>query len=250
MVNSPKSPSTYALEICVETYRSAQLAWEGGAQRIEVCASLEVGGVTPSFGLVKKIKEELPIETHVLIRPRAGDFIYTSVEWDIIRYDIAQFKTLGVDGVVIGGLTPRNQLDLEPLLETMDEAKGLQVTFHRAFDLVENPLLALEQLKKNGFHRLLTSGQSKDVYQGKDCIKALVIQAEKEIEIMPGGGVTLEGAASLLRTTGATSIHTTARWGQNPTVKLPLGMGATPIETSIKNVRSLADILKSLSLSS
>lgn len=240
--------SPYTLEICVETLQSAVNAWKGGAHRVELCQHLQVGGLTSSYGLIQAVRQAIPIEIHVLIRPRAGDFVYSAEEWELIRADIRVCKQLGVEGVVIGGLLADQSIDMPQMEACMREAQGMHVTFHRAFDLVREPLMALEQLKQLGIQRLLTSGQASDVYQGRACLKALVIQAGEAIAIMPGGGVTLKTLPDLLTYTGAKTIHTSARWGIAPPEPLPLGMGVNPTENSIKNVRTLADILMTLNL--
>lgn len=238
----------YTLEICVETLPSAVNAWKGGADRIELCQQLQVGGLTPSYGMIKAVRQAIPIEIHVLIRPRAGDFVYSAEEWEIIREDIRICKQLGVEGVVFGGLWADQRIDVPQVQACIREAQGMHLTFHRAFDLVPEPILALEQLKQLGIQRLLTSGQAADVYQGRACLKALVIQAGEAIAIMPGGGVEPKTLTELLTYTGAKTIHTSARWGIDAQNPMPLGMGTNPTENSIKNVRTLADILMTLNL--
>ena len=240
-VNAP-----YCLEICVESLLSAQNAALGGATRIELCQHLEVGGLTPSNGLLYEVSRRLSIPVHALIRPRAGNFVYTDKELTVMEQDLAFCKKLGINGVVLGFLTDERRIDQVLLKEMVQLSLPMEVTFHRAFDLTLDPFESFEVLKTCGVVRLLTSGQANRAIDGKELIKELVVRSEGKIEVMPGAGVHLNEAKTLLQYTGAKAIHSSARWSEAETEALPYGFGQNPKETSIKNVRTLADILKSL----
>ena len=199
------------LEICTGSYNSIWAAVQGGADRVELCSGLDEGGLTPSSGLLKAACQIPHIAKHVLIRPRGGDFLYTKNEKAIILDDIYHAKELGVDGVVVGSLTADGNIDLPFLKECMLAAQGLHVTFHRAFDLCKNPFTALEDIKNAGCDRILTSGQASTAEQGIELLRQLVLSAGHEVIIMPGCGVSPSNAAKILKETGATEIHASAR---------------------------------------
>ncbi len=201
------------LEVCVETIESVKAARCGGAQRIELCAVLSEGGVTPSAGLIEAARRLGPEKMHVLVRARGGDFVYTDDEVDCMVRDIEMCRELGVDGVVVGALTPQGDIDVEACRRMVEAARGMQVTFHRAFDRCNRPLEALEQIIELGCTRLLTSGQQESALQGTGLIRQLVEQAAGRIIIMPGAGVDENKAAGILAATGATEIHGSIRTG-------------------------------------
>lgn len=201
------------LEVCVETIESVKAARCGGAQRIELCAALSEGGVTPSHGMIEAARRLGPEKMHVLIRARGGDFVYSNDEVDCMVRDIEMCRALGADGVVLGALTPQGEIDLDACRRMVQAARGMQVTFHRAFDLCNRPLEALEQIIGLGCSRLLTSGQQESAEQGIGLIKQLVDQAARRIIIMPGAGVNENNAARILAATGATEIHGSVRTG-------------------------------------
>lgn len=197
----------YKLEVCVDNLQSAVNALAGGAHRIELCAALSEGGVTPSYGLIEAAKHVGLPKVHVLIRPRGGNFVYSDAEIDCMLHDIKKCKKCGVDGVVIGALTREGDIDLKVCQQLIDAAQGMSITFHRAFDRCNNPYLALEQIISMGCSRLLTSGQAHTALQGAQTIKELVDLSHDRIIVMPGAGVNRDNAASILSTTGATEIH-------------------------------------------
>lgn len=199
------------LEVCCGDLRAAQEAYRGGAQRIELCSALSLDGLTPSAGLMAEARKLEGLRLHVLIRPREGNFVYSAEEFELMRRDIAIARDLGADGVVIGALTPDGDIDVDPLQKLMAEAKGLQVTFHRAFDYCRNPQKALEQIIALGCTRLLTSGQQPSAEAGIPLIQALVTQAAGRILIMPGAGVNERNARHILDATGAVEIHSSCR---------------------------------------
>lgn len=199
------------LEICAGSVESAIAARDGGAQRIELCAALEIGGITPSAGIIAEARKVEGISLNVIIRPRGGDFLYNSYEAESMIYDIQLCKKLGADGVVIGALTADGDIDTSLCRRLIAAADGMSVTFHRAFDMCRNPQQALEELIALGCDRVLTSGQATTAEAGIRLLKELVEQAAGRIIIMPGCGVNSGDAAMILQETGATEIHASAR---------------------------------------
>ena len=165
------------IEVCAATVQSALTAQLAGAHRVELCSSLELGGITPSASTIEKTREILDIEVYVLIRPRPGDFLYSSLELDVIKRDILfckNVKTINgkkIDGVVLGILQKDGQVDVERTKELVDLAAPMKVTFHRAFDRAVDPFLSLEQVIETGASRILTSGQFSDAFKGKLLLK-------------------------------------------------------------------------------
>ena len=175
------------LEVCCGDLQSVRAAIEGGAHRVELCEALELDGLTPSEAMMESaIGMGIPVQ--VLIRVREGDFVYSKDEICKMRNDIRLARKLGAAGVVIGALMPDGSIDEEAIRCMMDEAEGLSVTFHRAFDVCREPEEALEKIISIGCHRLLTSGQATTAEQGIPMLKKLVEQADGRIIIMPGAG--------------------------------------------------------------
>lgn len=199
------------LEICAGSVESAIAARDGGAQRIELCAALEVGGVTPSAGLITEARKVEGLTLNVIIRPRGGDFLYNGYEATCMEQDIRMCKGLGVNGVVIGALTAEGDIDTALCKRLILAADGMSVTFHRAFDMCRDPRKALEELIAIGCDRVLTSGQAATALAGAPLLKELVGQAAGRIIIMPGSGVNSGNAAAILQATGANEIHASAR---------------------------------------
>lgn len=195
------------LEVCVDSVESAIAAAEGGADRLELCANLLIGGTTPSVALFNEIRKVTDIPIRALIRPRFGDFCYTDYEFSIIREEVKTFKALGADGVVIGILTPDGSLDMQRMKVLMEEAKGIPVTLHRAFDVCANPYEALEQAKELGIDTILTSGQKNNCIEGKELLKELVGLAGEDINILIGSGVNAEVISELASYTKANHFH-------------------------------------------
>ena len=200
------------LEVCCADLQSVRAAKEGGAHRIELCQALEVDGLTPSEAMMESaIGMGIPVQ--VLIRPREGNFVYNEDEVQTMLKDIRLAKRLGANGVVIGALRPDGSIDEETVRRLVDEAEGLSITFHRAFDVCAKPLEELEQIISLGCHRLLTSGQAPTAEQGIPLLKKLVEQAAGRIIIMPGSGVNPQNAHRILAETGAHEIHGSLRRG-------------------------------------
>ena len=195
------------LECCVDSVESALAAKQGGADRLELCANLIIGGTTPDINLYHRIREQCDIRINVLIRPRFGDFCYTAEEFEIIRRDVKMFREAGADGVVIGVLTPDGKLDVARMQQLMQEAKGIHVTLHRAFDVSADPMAVLQQAKQLGIDTILTSGQKNTAMEGAPLLTELVKAADGQIDILIGSGVKASVITELAPKTGATSFH-------------------------------------------
>ncbi len=193
------------IEICTNSYESAINAEKAGADRIELCAELGVGGITPSYGLAKLVIEKLKIPVFVLLRPRSGDFVYSDTEFEVLKQDLVLMKELGCSGIVSGVLNPDFTIDIARTAVLVELAKPLPFTFHRAFDWVINPIDALHQLESIGVHRILTSGQEQNVTLGFELLKKLKNKA-KNIIVMPGGGVNSANIGELMGT-GFSEVH-------------------------------------------
>ena len=199
------------LEICANSVASCIAAQQGGAHRIELCDNLLEGGTTPSYATIALAREKVEIDLYPIIRPRGGDFLYDDLEFAIMQKDIAVCKQLGCNGVVIGLLTADGKVDVPRTQLLVEQAWPMGVTFHRAFDMTEDPLQALEDIIAAGCERILTSGQRNTAPEGIDLLKTLVKLAEGRIIIMAGSGVRANNIAMLVKETGATEFHTTAR---------------------------------------
>ena len=197
----------YILEICVDSVESALAASEGGANRLELCSNLIIGGTTPGKGLYKLVRRECDNKIHVLIRPRAGDFCYSTFDFEIIKEEVKLFRELGADGIVIGILKPDGTLDIERIKEIITLAGDMSITLSRAFDMCMDPFKALEEAKEIGINTILTSGQKDSCLQGAELINSLVERAGDDIDILIGGGVTPESIKLLYDKTGARSYH-------------------------------------------
>lgn len=197
----------YILECCVDSLESAVEAKIGGANRIELCSNLLIGGTTPDINLYQMVKERVDLKIHVLIRPRYGDFCYSDDEFEIIKRNVLQFQQAGADGMVIGILTYDGSLDLERMKQLIEIGEGMHITLHRCFDMCRDPLKVLEQAKDLGIQTILTSGQQNNCYDGKELIKELVKASNGQVEILIGGGVKPEIIRELLQATKTTSFH-------------------------------------------
>lgn len=215
------------LEICIDSVESAIAAQQGGASRVELCDNLLEGGTTPSAGAIALARKNIGIDLNVIIRPRGGDFCYTEVEFEVMKYDIEGAKRLGANGVVIGLLNPDGSVDTVRTAALVELARPLSVTFHRAFDMLRNPHEALETLVSLGIDRVLTTGQESSALEGLDLITELVRQASDRIIIMPGlsGVISERNVQKIITGSGVKEIHTTA---------------STPLESQMtyRNLRS------------
>lgn len=199
------------LEICVFNTATAIAAAEAGADRIELCENYANGGTTPSYGYLKTIREKISIPVFPMIRPRGGDYFHTADEVNIILKDILLCKELGFEGVVFGLLNQDGTIDKESTAKLVAAAYPMEVTFHRAFDRCKLPYEALETLIECGCNRVLTSGQMPKVTDGINMVKKLVEQADNRIIILPGSGLNSSNVVNIIKETGVTEVHTSAR---------------------------------------
>lgn len=196
-------------EACVGNYIEARKAEELGADRIELCDNLRDGGTTPSYGTIKLAKETLNMDISVIIRPRGGDFTYSEGEIKIMEEDIEICKKLKVQGVVFGVLIKNNEIDEEAMKRLMKKAEGLKVTFHMAFDMVDNKEEGLDTLVDLGVDRVLTKGGMGRALDNEESLKKLVEYSNNRIIILAGGGVTKDNYKKLVENTGVTQVHGT-----------------------------------------
>lgn len=237
------------LEIAANSLASALAAQAGGAGRIELCTALELGGLTPSHGEIACVREQVALPLYVLIRPRAGDFLYSAHELATMRRDIETCVALGCDGVVLGVLDANGRVDMTACRDLIAAAAGMGITFHRAFDLVADQAAALEDVIALGASRVLTSGARRSAHEGAERIRELVIQAGSRLSVMAGAGITPANIASIASRTGAMELHASAK-RQLPSAMRHrpedvLGMGEGEIRTSEDEVRALVRALRS-----
>ena len=202
------------IEACVDSYQSCVNATKGGADRLELCSHLIIGGCTPTLPVFKQVQRDCKgVKINVLIRPRFGDFLYTEDEIEAMCEDIAMFRDLGANGVVIGALTPDGDLDIEVMKRMMACAGDMDVTLHRAFDMSRDPFKTLEDAIELGCKTILTSGQQSNVVEGKDLLKEVYEKAAGRIDIMAGCGVKKWNIQEIHDHTGIVVFHTTGRKG-------------------------------------
>lgn len=198
------------LEVCAGDIASVRAAVAGAAERVELCQALAVGGLTPSIGMIRKAVEIPGIKVHVLIRPREGDFCYSDDEIAVMQTDIRAAVEAGAAGIVIGCLDSDGTVS--DVNRSLVEAAGkCSVTFHRAFDLVRDPYEALDKIISLGCDRILTSGLAPTALEGAAILSQLREKAGDRLIILAGGGVNSRNAAELVRLTGVTEVHGSAR---------------------------------------
>ena len=213
LLHLKKTNTMIRLEICANGIKSLQNSMDGCAQCVELCECLEVGGVTPSFGTLAKAIEISFIPMRVLIRPRPGNYIYDEDEVDMMKTDIMLCKKLGFEGVVIGALNDRGELDVETVKALMEAGEGMKFTFHRAIDACVKPFEAVEQLIELGVDKILTSGGKPSALEGVPMIAEMQLRYGDRIAIMPGGGINLGNVKDILNMTGAVHCHASlAHW--------------------------------------
>lgn len=214
----------FTLEICSNSVQSALNAQTAGATRVELCDNLWESGTTPSHGAIKKARELLNIQLFVLIRPRGGDFVYSDLEFDIIKENIVACKALGVDGIVSGVLNPDSTIDMERTKELVELSKPLPFTFHRAFDVTPDLFHSLQELISLKVDRVLTSGGLASAANAQEVITKLCELAAEQISIQPGGGID-ETNIHQLFSTGCTEFHLTG----HAVCKSPAPVAALPL---------------------
>lgn len=211
-----QTQQTTKLEVCVDSLASAKIAASMGAQRVELNAALELGGLTPSIGLVEQTIAALQparCQVIVMVRPRPGGFAYNADELDVMRSDIERLIDAGVDGVALGVLEIDGWVDeqangalIQPVLNA-----GKQAVFHRAFDVTPDPLAALDTLISLGLTRVLTSGQAPTAIQGSAIIREAIAHANGQIEVLPGSGITPDNVSEIIQATGCDQVHASLR---------------------------------------
>jgi copper homeostasis protein len=235
------------LEIAANSFDSALAAQQGGAQRIELCGALELSGLTPSPGLIELVRERVRIPVYVLIRPRAGDFVYSEAEFATMQRDVERCRALGCDGVVIGGLTEDGDVDVSRCRALVAAAGTLGVTFHRAFDLARDLHAALDAALALGCERVLTSGGKSDALAGAETIRDLRLYAGERIFVMPGAGIDASNVASIRSTTGATEFHASAKRQLPSRQRVPdrahAGMNGGEWRSDVEQVRAIVAAL-------
>ena len=194
-------------EACVESFEKALEAQNNGADRIELCENLSVGGTTPSYGTVKICLEKLNIPIFPMIRARGGNFVYSKDEIEIMKEDIKVFKDLGLKGLVLGCLTSDNKIDLELTKTLVNLAYPMEITFHKAIDEISNPLDYIEDLVNIGIKRILTSGGKATALEGKDLINEMIKKSNGRLKIVVAGKVTKENLNELSNLISADEFH-------------------------------------------
>ena len=239
------------VEVCVDSIDGAVTAEAGGAQRVELCAALREGGLTPSAGTIAVTRRRLTVDVHVMIRPRGGDFLYSEAEFASMRRDVEMAKHLDVNGVVFGLLTPDGSVDMEQTEQLTEQARPMSVTFHRAFDMARDPTRSLETLIELGIDRVLTSGQEAVASEGSDLLRELVAQAGDRIVVIPGGGIAEQSLPRILNTTGAREIHVTGTKGvesgmtyRNPRCFMGIEPGLSEFSTTMTDVNRIRALVQ------
>lgn len=245
----------FTLECCVDSVESAIEGKIGGADRLELCSNLIIGGTTPTSSLFQLVRSRVDMPIHVLIRPRVGDFCYSNTEFELIRYEVLQFRKLGADGIVIGCLTPEGALDVEKMKQLKEIAGEIKITLHRAFDMAMDPIATLEVAKTLGIHTILTSGQKNTCSEGKELIKKLVDHSENTIDIMVGAGLKAGMVKTFYKDTGAVTYHTSGKVDipSQMTFRNPdISMGSssfneyTLLRTHHQNIRAIKEEIEEL----
>lgn len=203
----------YLLECCADSVESALSAEQGGADRLELCGALIIGGISPSLALFEQIRQYSQIPIRVLLRPRFGDFLYTQHEFEILKGEAELFRRAGAEGIVIGCLMEDGSLHMEQMRELAAAAGGMKITLHRAFDVCADPFLVYEQAKTLGIDTILTSGQESSALAGMPLIKRLC-ELQRKIggpKIMAGAGVTPDVIRQFLAETQVSDYHLSAK---------------------------------------
>jgi copper homeostasis protein len=244
------------LEVCIDSVESAIAAQRGGARRVELCADLLEGGITPSAGLIATVRSRISIGLYVMIRPRGGDFCYSDLEFEGMREEIKHAKSLGADGIVLGLLDPDARIDIPRTHQLVQLACPLPVTFHRAIDMTPDLPIAVEAVIQTGATRILSSGGAADACSGMSTLTQMVQLAKERIVIMPGGGVSKKNVEQIAKATRAKEFHA----GLRSLIESPMrfrkegiAMGSVPgrefsrYEVREENVRALVACLERMS---
>ncbi|HEX6927160.1 MAG TPA: copper homeostasis protein CutC [Longimicrobiaceae bacterium] len=195
------------VEACVDSVESALAAEAGGADRVELCDDLVEGGTTPSAGMIELCVERISIPVFVIIRPRGGDFLYSDLEFEVMRRDVTRAAELGASGVVLGLLRPDGTVDVERTRVLVEEARPLAVTFHRAFDVTRDADEALDALLEIGVDRVLSSGRAATADAGIEILRRMVERAGDRLVVLAGGGIREHNVQSIVTGTGVREVH-------------------------------------------
>lgn len=242
----------YLLECATDSVESALAAARGGADRLELCSNLIIGGTTPTMALFDEVRSHSDIPLFILIRPRFGDFLYSDYEANVICREIEMFQKAGAQGVVIGSLNRDGSLNEEHMKRFIEKAKDMSVTLHRAFDMSADPIATLEKAKALGVNTILTSGQAPSSLDGIDLYEKLLEKANGELTILAGGGIKAATIKTLLEKTSLTAFHMSGKivvesemQYRNPVVSMGLpGISEYNIWlTDEKNVREARTVL-------
>lgn len=201
------SSNRVLLEVCVQSPADCLAAARGGADRVELCSAIELGGLTPSLGAITAACSASPLPVVVLTRPRAGDFIYSPTEVDLVTRDLERLREVGARGAALGALTPSGDIDQHALQAWAAVGEGLELVFHRAFDSCRAPLEALELLVECGVKRVLTSGGAPTAAEGAENLAAWIEVTSGRLEILPGGSIRADNVIDLLSMTSAEQVH-------------------------------------------
>jgi copper homeostasis protein len=240
-----EQPRRRLLEVCVDSVAGLKTAMACGADRIELCAALDFGGLTPSAGFMAAAVES-PVPVISMVRPRGGDFVFDAREVAMMVADIERTRTVGLSGVVLGASLSDGRLDRAVLSELVDAAEGLDLTLHRAFDLVPDADEALELAISLGFSRILTSGFAQKATWGVGRLHALAESAAGRISIMPGAGIDAGNASTLLAIPEVFEVHASCRSSANPDDPrlVELGFsGVRPTVTDAAKIVALKEVL-------
>ena len=247
----------HVLEVCVDSVQSALEAETGGAQRIELCSNLIIGGTTPGKSLYQLIRKYTDLEIRILLRPRFGDFCYDSYELEQMKEEAEMFGELGADAIVTGVLNPQGDLNMEAMEELCRAARGTKVTLHRAFDVCRDPHKTMEQAISLGLSTILTSGQKSSAWEGRKLLKELKEESKGRIEILAGAGIGPGILRKLAEETGISSYHMSGKVVKDSRMEfrrdgVPMGLpGFSEYEiwqTSAERIREAEEELKGLFL--
>lgn len=243
----------FLLECATDSVESALAAEAGGADRLELCANLIIGGTTPTLALFEEVRSRSNIPLFILIRPRFGDFLYSDYEANVICREIEMFQKAGAEGVVIGSLNKDGTLNSEHMKRFIDRAKDMSITLHRAFDMCADPFETLKQAKELGVNTILTSGQAPSSLEGINLYEKLIEKANGEISILAGGGIKASTIEKLLEQTSLKAFHMSGKKViesnmefRNPTVSMGLpGISEYNIwltdESNVREARKVLD---------
>ena len=234
------------LEIACNSFTSCLHAAQGGAQRIELFENLSEGGCTPSYGMIKQVKEKIKLPIYVMIRARGGNFVYSDNELEIMIHDVMICKELGVNGIVFGALHENGSVNEEACRHILKAWNHGPATFHRAIDASENLISSAETIIKLGFERILTSGGKSTAWEGMETIANLQNKYGHRIEIQAGSGITAENAADIIAKTGVRSVHATCKMNLSEIItNQSIDLNPSQI-TSLEKVKALRDILNQI----